>query len=446
MKKIKLNEFFTIIISTVVSVVIVVGALRFYAPQLLGISSDIQLVKTAKKVPPFFDGIFRKSDYESSEFIIPDPIIKRAKPLFPDLGGIGPNDLLGFRNRSVPNIADLIIIGDSQTYGNNASLKNNWPNLLLNQLHKKNRHITHYDLAVGGWGAIEYLEIFYKSLVFQPRMVIVAFYTGNDPLETFRMAYSNKRWKAYRTDTSLSSSDMPYVEFPPPITDQWNVDFADKITTVFTPKNRLHSNEKNKVVKAGYDAMLLVAEEIAKVCIDNDISLIYTIIPTKELVYKKKVDKELVNPPSDYTKLVNQEKEYINWFEGELSKIENAQYINVVNVMQEEALQSKAMYPNDTNGHPIAYGYKIIANQLAKNVEINWSLPEGLVALFTDESKYQLGLVRDGNYWSFSHPDVIEANGWDPATVPVSLRPRDLANFTKQGVISVVNREMFGPR
>ena len=239
---------------------------------------------------------------------------------------------------------------------------------------------------------------------------------------------------------------MPYVEFPPPITDQWNVDFADKITTVFTPKNRLHSNEKNKVVKAGYDAMLSVAEEIAKVCIDNDISLIYTIIPTKELVYKKKVDKELVNPPSDYTKLVNQEKEYINWFEGELSKIENAQYINVVNVMQEEALQSKAMYPNDTNGHPIAYGYKIIANQLAKNVEINWSLPEGLVALFTDESKYQLGLVRDGNYWSFSHPDVIEANGWDPATVPVSLRPRDLANFTKQGVISVVNREMFGPR
>ena len=27
------------------------------------------------------------------------PIVKRAKPLFPDIGGLGPNDILGFRNR-----------------------------------------------------------------------------------------------------------------------------------------------------------------------------------------------------------------------------------------------------------------------------------------------------------------------------------------------------------
>ena len=102
MKKIKFNEVLAILISTVATLLIAIGVIRYYAPQLLGISSDIQLVKTSKKVPPFFDGVFRVDDYQSDEYILPDPIIKRAKPLFPNLGGMGPNDLLGFRNRSIP--------------------------------------------------------------------------------------------------------------------------------------------------------------------------------------------------------------------------------------------------------------------------------------------------------------------------------------------------------
>jgi len=145
-------------------------------------------------------------------------------------------------------------------------------------------------------------------------MVVVAFYTGNDPLGSFTMAYSKKRWMAYRTDHSLSSSDLPKVEYPPPNSDLWAVNFSDKVSTVFTPKCRLYSNEKNKVVKAGYDVMLLVAKEIAKVCLEHNISIVFTIIPTKELVYKKKIDKEITDIPFNYIKLVNQEHEYINWF------------------------------------------------------------------------------------------------------------------------------------
>ena len=447
MGKTNFFESLTLIVSTIVTAILVLGVVRYFAPQLLGLSSDIQLVQVSKKVPPFFEGVFRTSDYETDEYILPDPYIKRAKPLFPDLGGIGPNDILGFRNRNIPNVSDVIIIGDSQTYGNNARIETNWPNLFMKNLNSnKTTLITHYDIAVGGWGAIEYLEIFYKSLLFQPKTVIVAFYTGNDSLETFRLAYSNDRWSEYQVDKSLSLDDIPHVEFPPPKKDLWKVIYKDRVGTVFTPKNRLHSNEKSKVVQAGYDAMLLVAKEIARVCENNKISVIFTVIPTKELVYLDKTKREVNNLPEEYTVLVNNEQNYINWFGLELSKIPGAQYINIVKVLQKQALLPIAMYPADGNGHPIAAGYKVIADHLANEIELKWEVPEGLVALFTSESKYQLGLIRDNNYWLFANTDLIEQNGWDPSVIPITIKNRDIANLNKKGLITLVDKQQFGPR
>jgi len=114
-------------------------------------------------------------------------------------------------------------------------------------------------------------------------------------------------------------------------------------------------------------------------------------------------------------------------------------------MMQDAALQPVPLYPLDANGHPINTGYKVIADHLAENINLKWSEPDGLVALFTSESKYKLGLVRNGNYWTFSHPSIIEANGWNPETVPIRIRPRDIANFPWKGLISVVDKENFGP-
>jgi len=122
------KEWIMITIIVVVTTVGALGIIRWMAPQLLGISSDLQVVKVAEEIPPFFENIFRAEDFQSKEFIIKDPISGiRAKPLFPNASGMGPNDILGFRNNAVPNIIDVAIIGDSQTYGNNVNINNNWP-------------------------------------------------------------------------------------------------------------------------------------------------------------------------------------------------------------------------------------------------------------------------------------------------------------------------------
>ena len=131
------KEWILLAASTVATLVLALAGIRWFAPQLLGIPVDLQMVQVGERIAPYFDGVFRYSDFNSSEFIIKDPYVARAKPLFPDYGGVGPNDLLGFRNRSIPNAADVIVIGDSQTYGNNASLEQNWPNQLRSKTQRE---------------------------------------------------------------------------------------------------------------------------------------------------------------------------------------------------------------------------------------------------------------------------------------------------------------------
>ena len=167
------KEWILIIISVSLTLVIALTLVRWFAPQLLGLPVDLQMVRVAKEVPPFFDGVFRPEDYKNQKYIIQDPYIMRAKPLLPSFLRMGPNDILGFRNRSVPNIADIITIGDSQTYGNNVFLEQNWPNNMVKDMHDQTPIL--YNISVGGWGAAEYFEIFHKALYLQPKVVIVAF-------------------------------------------------------------------------------------------------------------------------------------------------------------------------------------------------------------------------------------------------------------------------------
>ena len=119
------KEWLLIIVSVALTVIIALTLTRWFAPQLLGLPTDLQMVRVAKEVPPFFNGVFRPEDHEGENYIIQDPYIIRARPLLPSFLNVGPNDLLGFRNRNVPNIAAIITIGDSHTYGNNASIERN---------------------------------------------------------------------------------------------------------------------------------------------------------------------------------------------------------------------------------------------------------------------------------------------------------------------------------
>ena len=129
-----------------------------------------------------------------------------------------------------------MIIGDSQTYGNNAVIWGNWPHLLRQYVPPGTKI---YSTATRGWGAIQYYYAFTKSFIFCPRIIVVAFYTGNDPAETFTMAEASDAWRSFVPDgVDLSGYKLPDIIFPPPKSDQWEVKFPDGTRTTFRSKLR----------------------------------------------------------------------------------------------------------------------------------------------------------------------------------------------------------------
>jgi lysophospholipase L1-like esterase len=438
------KELLLMVFSAVVATAAVLGIVRWLAPGLLGIPSDLQLVQLDTKVPPFFENVFRRDDLSSKDFIIKDPLTRvRARPFYPNTTAMGPNDMLGFRNREIPNVADVVVIGDSQTYGNNASIENNWPGHMKTALSRNSASV--YNMSVGGWGSVQYLDMFANATVFQPRAVVIAFYTGNDALESFQMAYGVRTWEALRPDENLTQRDAPKVKFPAPPEEWWKVRFSDGVETIFTPSLRLSSNLDHEAVKAGYEIMADVARRIVRMANPLNVHVLFTIVPTKELVYSNKVRAENLTAPIAYQTLVQRESDNIRTLVDAIKSIPGAEYIDVVRPLQEAARGATMLYPSDTNGHPLSAGYEVIGTTVARYVAKHIpNKPKGLVAQMVDKRKYSLFLVNDEGVWSFKSQDMIEANGWEPGDVPV-IEPRDIAGLPRRGFVEVVEKDRFGP-
>ena len=90
------KEWLLIIVSVSLTFIIAFVLVRWFAPQLIGLPVDLQMVRVAKEVPPFFDGVFRPEDYESQDYIshtdakvsLMDKVYQVVKKLFLPLTGL----------------------------------------------------------------------------------------------------------------------------------------------------------------------------------------------------------------------------------------------------------------------------------------------------------------------------------------------------------------------
>jgi len=429
--------------------------LRTFAPQLLGLPLDLQMVQTAKELPPFYEGIFkyRKSDMGDG-YLIADPhTVVRAPPLYPDQLSIGPNDLLGFRNRAIPNIADIVVLGDSQTYGNNAMIEANWPHILaenLDMLAKTNRrYATVYSMATGGWAATQYAEMLGNALSLEPRVLIVAFYTGNDPLETARNVAANPRYDSLIPDGIQKPASFPGASLGAEAEGNWAVSFKGGIETVFTPKVRGISNIPSEAADFGYAVMARVAELIAAEAKRNSVIPVFTIIPTKELVYWPRVKSEGITPTRYYIDLVNAEEVRIKLLSETLSQY--GQYVDLLPTLQTAARTSTTLYPANENGHPIDAGYALIGERIADAIwDLLPTVHQGLAAVRMETQAGQLMsrslvIVVDDDVWTVP-PSVAANNGWDLTKPVQELSYRDLATLKWHRALKRAAPEKFGPR
>ena len=434
--------------TVVVTLALALGVIRWLAPSLLGVAVDRQVVQMSDEVPPFYDGVFRADDMATP--MIQDPYVGQRHMVLVQENSTfkAPFDLLGFRNRSIPTVADVVAIGDSQTVGVNAPYDLNWPNLMARHLREKRARV--YNISKGGWGAVQYLYMFEKALFFRPRAVVVAFYTGNDPVDSVHIAYHHDAWEGLRALPGKPQA-APSA-WPPKESEVWSVTFADGVSTAFTPTTRLAPNNRDyPATGEGYRIMAEVGRRIDKRAGIAQVPVVFTIIPTKEMAFARKVAAEGLTPPADYAALIDHEGKNIAALADALRPLPNSRFVDVVGPLQQAVLGGKPVYPARPDGHPVPGGYNVIAKTMSAAVNSLLPVPlgDGLVIVENQggENQGRVFLVRDGGVFWFGDEAMLSGNGWafDPAAIP-RVKRRDLAGLRNMGFVETIDPKRYGPR
>lgn len=441
--------------SVCLTLLLALGLIRWLAPGLLGagVPVDRRVVRLSRAVPPYYENAFRSrddSDAEADSVLINDPVVgHRHVGLVPE-NSLGrenwdaPFDLLGFRNRAVPVVADVVAIGDSQTEGLNAAVDTNWPGRLRAYLGRRAPVI--YNMSVGGWGGVQYLAMTGPALALRPRAIVVAYYTGNDPVEALHLAYDLDPWRDLRAGDRMP--ERPPSAWPPRPEDVWTPAFPDGLRLAFTPGARLSANDRAYPATAeGYRILAETARRIAKQAVAAGVVPVFTVLPTKELAYAPRVRRAGLAPPADYTRLVTDEAANVAELARAIQAIPGATYVDAVGALQRAALGRRPVYPTSRDGHPRPLGYDVIARALA--VAIRPRLPDppadGLL-IEVQADRGAIVLVRGGGVWRFSGREALRANGWDVDPEALPRRPaRDLAHLPFLGYVTEADPARFGP-
>jgi lysophospholipase L1-like esterase len=130
----------------------------------------------------------REQEAFSEKVLLEDPKLHRR--IAPNAPG---HDANGFRNDAVPANAEIVALGDSQTWGINGQRSEAWPQV-LGKISKR----TVYNMGVGGYGPLHYSALTEKALSLSPKVIVVGIYLGNDLYDAYSLAYSSDVYKDLR--------------------------------------------------------------------------------------------------------------------------------------------------------------------------------------------------------------------------------------------------------
>lgn len=260
------------------------------------------------------------ADYLSAEMVT-DPVLGAVPSRSTWARGF---DNWGFRNRKVPETADIVALGDSQTYGNTATMDDSWP-YVLGRL--TGRQV--YNMGRGGYGPNQYLHLLETSaLSLKPRTIVLGVSMTDDFENAFLITYGLEHW-AYLRALPSEKVNFDIWEAPPALTWHQKIrswlarhsvtyqlvvhgpllgrlqgeiqiqnatrvsDVATmlsvpekNISEVFLPIGILRRNDQEKTsVREGMRITLKLLEEMNERCHRHNAQFLVVIIPTKEMVF-----------------------------------------------------------------------------------------------------------------------------------------------------------------
>lgn len=100
-------------------------------------------------------------------------------------------DRWGFRNPAVPERSDLVMIGDSHTYGNNVAMSQSWPYQLGRMVDR-----SVYGMAVPEYGILHYYSLYRRARdQLDPDYVLVGFFPANDLQAQSCLLFNKPFWR-----------------------------------------------------------------------------------------------------------------------------------------------------------------------------------------------------------------------------------------------------------
>lgn len=384
--------------TTLATLLLALLVLRWWMPQLFGGPVDLRLVASDERHVPYFQMILQQERIGTHGFSVPDPdTVLRGIPLVPPDGGTGPHDLLGFRNPGVPLAADIIALGDSQTYGLGTTMAETWPRRLQTLLAEGRAGDPEvYAMGLGGWALPQYLQMARHALRFHPRQVVMAVYVGNDPIETFMQVYGAERWASYRRE-GVDPGGIPAVRYPPLKEDQWRVNFPGDHGIHFTVDHRRINVHDHPSANEGWRLLTAMTADVAALLQEAGVDLLVTVIPTREYAYSAYVDALGIEAPASYQAMVAEEAARIATYAQAIAGMPGARYLDVAGPLLQGISAGVVAYPFGVDGHPTPAGQDLIARALAAawpQAERSW--PCGPIRWQLAENQWRHG-IGDGH-------------------------------------------------
>jgi hypothetical protein len=233
-------------------------------------------------------------------------------------------DQWGFRNRTVPQTAEIVALGDSHTYGNTAKMNESWPSVLG----RLSRHSV-YNMGMGGYGPSQYYYLLTKAITLKPKVVICGLYLGDDFENAFTITYGLDHWsylregRSWKVDSDiwgvtapslgrqkalrvwLSEHSLLYqLLFHSPALGRLQGEVqiktasarGDSIATLIVPEKNIMEafipkpmltrlDQESRYVREGMRLTFRLLRDMNWICRDNDIRFLVVVIPTKEMVF-----------------------------------------------------------------------------------------------------------------------------------------------------------------
>ena len=310
-------------------------------------------------------------------------------------------DRWGFRNREVPDTAEIVAIGDSHTYGNAATMDDSWP-YVLGRLSGKRV----YNMAMGGYGPNQYYDLFLKALTLKPKTIVVGLYMGDDFENAYLITYGLEHWSYLRTLPNetinfdiwerpaaptwhkrlriwLSQHSVLYqLVFHGPLLGRAQGEFqiknahalSDVATTLSVPEHNLleaflptgirrNVDQSNESIREGMRITFRLLAEMNEMSRKNNIRYVVAVIPTKEMVFADYLEHNRQVPLNEVLDNLLANERVARERTFRFMTDSNIEFVDVLPALR-RSVEHELYARTAADMHPNRNGYRVIAEAI----------------------------------------------------------------------------------